>query len=344
MAEFPGTLDRSGVYSGLVEIAEYEGRPRAVADVRHCGMLAERIGRGGVDVSQLGGAAFEVVARRGERALPERGAPGREPCLGVEAGVVRVVGQFEQLVAEPFGPRQVAAHADVRPIPAQHAKPLGRAADAFAQRQRPAVGMLHLGRGIASCDHQRGAQRGLKGQFVPVALGCVGQTVEQRDAGLQMANRLLARGPPDRPPPGEMPVGQRVLGQFGLREMVGEQLGVDVPDVREPLRQGAGDLFVVLAAPALEERLIRRVTDQRVFERIAGVGQHAVLEQEFGAHQFGQSLAEFGFGYGRDGFDQLVGKLAAQRGRKLGDVTHRGEPVQPRHERVLQGGGNRQTG
>ena len=125
--------------------------------------------------------------------------------------------------------------------------------------------------------------------------------------------------------------------------MVGEQLGVDVTDVREPFRQGAGDLFVVLAAPALEQRLIRRVADQRVFERVAGVGQHAVLEEEFGAHQFDQSLAQFGFGHGRDGVDQLVGKLAAQRGRKLGDVTHRGEPVQPRHERVLQGGGNRQA-
>ena len=203
--------------------------------------------------------------------------------------------------------------------------------------------MLHLGRRIAPRYHQRGAQRGLKGQFVAVALRRIGQPVEQRDASLQMANRLLARGPADRPPPGEVPIGQCLLGQFGLREMVGEQLGVDVADVREPVRQGPGDLLVVLAAPALEERLIRRVADQRVFERVAGVGQHAMLEQEFGAHQFGQSLAQFGLGHGRHGFDQLVGKLAAQRGCKLGDVPHRGEPVQPRHERVLQGGRNRQA-
>ena len=47
---------------------------------------------------------------------------------------------------------------------------------------------------------------------------------------------------------------------------------------------------------------------------------------------------------GGDGLEQVIGKRAPQRGPELRQRLHRGETVQPRHERVMERGGNRQRG
>src|SRR3712207_6895414 len=53
-------------------------------------------------------------------------------------------------------------------------------------------------------------------------------------------------------------------------------------DLREPLPQRRRDPRVQLLAPALEERLVRRVLDQRVLEAVDRVRRRAPLEDELG--------------------------------------------------------------
>ena len=95
-----------------------------------------------------------------------------------------------------------------------------------------------------------------------------------------------------------------------------------------------------LARPA-QQRAIGGVLDQRVLELVLGGGRRAALEHKAGGDELVERAARLGFAARRDGGDQLVGKFAADRGAGLRDFARCGsEPVEPRHQRGLQGRGD----
>ena len=98
----------------------------------------------------------------------------------------------------------------------------------------------------------------------------------------------------------------------------------------------ARDLGVQLLSAALQQRVISRVLHQRVLERVDRIRRRATTEGQSRRAQLRQGVIELGLRHRRDRGDQLVAEFAANRRPDLGDLLHRHEPIQPRHQRVPQ--------
>src|SRR5262245_2192071 len=69
------------------------------------------------------------------------------------------------------------------------------------------------------------------------------------------------------------------LAELRPREMVGDNLRLELGDCREPITQGLGDASVQHLPTALEHVLVSRVLDQRVLETIHGFWRVTAAEQ-----------------------------------------------------------------
>ena len=67
--------------------------------------------------------------------------------------------------------------------------------------------------------------------------------------------------------------------------MMGEQLGLRVRDLRKAHLQNRCNPRVQLLALELEERLVGGVLDQRMLERINGLGRRAAAKDQLGGQQ-----------------------------------------------------------
>ena len=101
---------------------------------------------------------------------------------------------------------------------------------------------------------------------------------------------------------------------------------------------------MVLLAGALQQRLVGRVLDQRMLEAVRRLRRQPLLVQELRLHQLVQSPVQGVLVPRGDGLQQFIGKLAPQRRPELRQALHRRQAIQPRHQRVVQRGGNRQRG
>jgi hypothetical protein len=79
-----------------------------------------------------------------------------------------------------------------------------------------------------------------------------------------------------------------------------------------------------------------------MLEDIGRLRRQPPLVQEFRRHQLVQPLLQGALVPGGDGLQQGIGKLASERGPELCQALHRCQAIEPRHQRVVQGGGNRQ--
>ena len=79
-----------------------------------------------------------------------------------------------------------------------------------------------------------------------------------------------------------------------------------------------------------------------MLEEIRRLWRQPPLVQQLRLHQLVQPPLQGLFVPGGDGVQQGIGKLAPQRRPELRQALHRGQAVQPRHQRVVQRGGNRQ--
>ena len=120
-----------------------------------------------------------------------------------------------------------------------------------------------------------------------------------------------------------------------------QELGLLLADLRKLFFEGAGDPLVVGLAVAPQQGLIRHVLNQRVFEVVDRIGVGIAPIQELGVHQPIEIAAQAVRAEGSDRRDEVVGEFAPQGGAELGDGFCRPQAIEPRHERVLQGGGDR---
>ena len=87
---------------------------------------------------------------------------------------------------------------------------------------------------------------------------------------------------------------------------------------------------------ALEHALIGRITHQRVLEAVDGFRRLATTEHEPGLLKLGQSMLQCGLVASNQRAHQGIRELASDCGAELGDLPHRSQPVEPRHQRVLK--------
>ena len=113
---------------------------------------------------------------------------------------------------------------------------------------------------------------------------------------------------------------------------MGKQLRPRLRDVGEALLEHPRDTSMQLLALGLEERLVRRVLDQRVLERVDGLGRRAAAEDQLGADQLVEGVAQFVGGHRRDRGEYLVAELAADHGADLRHLLDRREAVEARHQ------------
>ena len=101
---------------------------------------------------------------------------------------------------------------------------------------------------------------------------------------------------------------------------------------------------MILLSGAFEQRLIRRVLDEGVLEEVRCLGWEPPLVEELRFHQLVQSPLQGVLVPRGDGVQQLIRKLAPQRRPELRHGLHRRQAIQPRHQRVVQRGGDCQRG
>ena len=98
----------------------------------------------------------------------------------------------------------------------------------------------------------------------------------------------------------------------------------------------AGDPRMQFLATLPQQALISGVTHQRVLEDVGGRRRNTAAKDKLGRDQTIQRCLKIGLRQRNDGRKQLVIELAANAGADLGHLLHRGEPIEARHQRVVQ--------
>src|SRR5271165_2059181 len=210
-----------------------------------------------------------------------------------------------------------------------------RVLDSADGNARPLKSRQRFRRSLAVYGHQRVAQSDLQLQRVArlLLLRSVGARLSHGDRLAEMDDRFLegraAKGLIARLAP---PFNGEVV-EAGLSEMMRDRFGLGRGALGLVAQNFSGAAVQRLAA-ALEQALIGRVLDQRVFEEVVRLRSIAVDEQDVGLGEPLQSRPESGFVETGHGLKQHVREAAPKHGADLGDLPRRAEPVEPRGERL----------
>ena len=85
-------------------------------------------------------------------------------------------------------------------------------------------------------------------------------------AFLKMIDRLVVGGSSERAFAGLYPIGECELGLVGLDVVLGDELGLGEDEIGIGVDEDFRDRLMIVPAPSAEERLIRRVLDERMAE------------------------------------------------------------------------------
>ena len=124
--------------------------------------------------------------------------------------------------------------------------------------------------------------------------------------------------------------------------MVRQYLGLGATHARETLFQHTHDAAVVLLARAPQQRFVGHLLHQHMLEKIAGLRTDAAPVDQPGLDQLRQAFRQPWRVVWPHRLDQLVAEFTAYGRAQLRHFAPRGLPVQPRHQRIAQGGGNGQ--
>ena len=146
------------------------------------------------------------------------------------------------------------------------------------------------------------------------------------------------RRPFSRPFPGSLVVRDRRGGEPSCFRVPRDDLGLGPDALGEAFLQHLGDARVQLLARALEQRLVRRLLDQRMLEDVGGRGRLPAREEDFGIDQARQPVAQGGLVEPRHRREQRIPELPSQHRRPLRHLLRRREPIEPRHQTVGEAG------
>ena len=126
---------------------------------------------------------------------------------------------------------------------------------------------------------------GLQAQLVQAALRGLGQRVEERQPLGEVTDRFDIGRALHGAEPGPLPVTHGGRTEAGLREVMGEQLGLRFDGFGKPLDQYLRDPLVILLPVALQQRLIGGILNERMPERVDDVGGQAPPVEQSGLHE-----------------------------------------------------------
>ncbi len=155
---------------------------------------------------------------------------------------------------------------------------------------------------------------------------------------LEARDGLLVGGSRQGPGAGLLPVVDRPLEQARRLGVLRLDLGRGVAGALQQVEETGvqGD------ALDLEQALVGGIADQGVLEQIGGVGRRAPAKHQLGLHQAAHRVGQLGLGQVGERGDGGVIEGAADDGGGLGHHLDGLQPIEPRHQRVVQRGRDRQ--
>ena len=303
LADDADVVGEGRVGQALLRVAGEEAL-EAVPRLRQ--MAEERVGgRGGVEADQ---ARLVVAGRLAQRQplLRQVPRPLQPAAAGVEVPQAEVDAERHSSPSWPVRISMRSWTASTSGADSPRITP----SDIAQQAAQPDLQAIAIGR-------RRHRVQGLEA-VLQVADGFgVGRAAHRQLAGLEPALERLR----------VLLAGEVVMGDlFALRRVAG---------MASVLHRG-GDPQVDLLALAPEQRVVGRVADQRVLERVAGLDAEAAPVDEAGLHQLAQLALERVDRVRGDRGEQLERERAADHRGELGDFLGGAQARQPRRQRVAE--------
>jgi hypothetical protein len=198
------------------------------------------------------------------------------------------------------------------------------------------VRRLSFGRGRAQRIGESDAEGPKQRELEALSFGRGRQSPEQTDGPGERVRRLAHRRPGEGRATGPRPCIRGARVEPGFCQMVCEQLGLGFDNTRKPLLEHLREASVQLLASGLEQGLIGGVLDQGVLETVGRVGRAAAAKHELGADQLVEPAFQLLLRPVGDCGDELMGEFAADHRADLGKLLDRGQPVEPRHQRIVK--------
>src|SRR5262249_8825143 len=167
---------------------------------------------------------------------------------------------------------------------------------------------------------QRMTVRGLQPQPEQSLGRTSGQSFGQSDRLFEVRDRLVVGGSVQGP---VTRLNSPFDGRFvepRLREMMGDDLRLNLGYCLKPVAQGLGNALVQHLAAALEQVLVGRVLHQRVLEAVDGFGRISAAEYEFRLLELGERILERRLVALDQRAQQRIRELAPDGGPDLADL------------------------
>ena len=151
-----------------------------------------------------------------------------------------------------------------------------------------------------------------------------------------MSDRLLESGTAQRLVASFAPPFDRSFGQSRPREVIGERFRLGLRSGREAIAQNLGDAAVQNLSPAYEEVFVGRVLNERVLETIIALGRRALGQHDVGFGEFFQRGLQRRILHSGHVAEKAIREAASDHRADLRHLARRAEPVEPRHQGLLQ--------
>ncbi len=155
-----------------------------------------------------------------------------------------------------------------------------------------------------------------------------------------MPDRLDMRGARRGALPGRRPEGDRLERGAALGQMMRQQLGLPLLQLRKAFAQHGRDPPMQRLALAFQDRFIGGVANERMLEHVFAVWRQAMTFDKARLRQFQQSRIQLGRRHIHDLGQKVVTEAPADGRADVGDPPRRAETIEPRHQRIVQGGRN----
>jgi hypothetical protein len=247
----------------------------------------------------------------------------------------------EHLLGEALRRRQIGA-GDREPAEGEAGhRGFWRVRDLGGQGLEPAERQLELMGSVAAIRDQRRAQGELETELGPRAISPGGLRFEHGQREAQVRDGLRVGRAPDRETAGAVPVRDRRRPGAGLGQVMREDLGVTVGDLRLLLLDRRGRGGVQLAPPLGGEAPVGRLLGQDVGEPARLPGRPRGLPQEAGLAQAREGERESRLGQARHLAQQRQGHVAPEhRGGVQQVPIARSQAIDARRDRLVHRVGN----
>jgi hypothetical protein len=151
-----------------------------------------------------------------------------------------------------------------------------------------------------------------------------------------MRDRFLESGAAQRLVAGLAPPFDRRVGHARLREVISQRFRLGGGRISEAVAQSLGDAAVQNLAPAFEQIFVGGVLNERMLEAVIAVRREALDQHDVSLGELFQRRLQRRIIHSGDVVKQSIGEAAADDRADLRHFARRAEPVEPRHQRLLQ--------